>query len=72
LSDLLVKDQFGGPYLENADAIIDPWGQPYQYNPQGTNNNGTKPDIWTVAPNGDGKQIGNWPKLNASGQPTGN
>lgn len=23
--------RWDGPYLENADALIDPWGTPYQY-----------------------------------------
>jgi general secretion pathway protein G len=46
-----------GPYLNSADALIDPWGRPYQYNPQGPNNGGMKPDIWSESPVG---QIGNW------------
>jgi len=58
LQALLMRDDYGGPYLENTDALIDPWGQPYQYNPVGPQNNGMYPDIWSLAP--DGKQIGNW------------
>lgn len=65
LQVLLQKDEFGGPYLENADAIIDPWGQPYQYDLNGPMNNGTKPDIWAVDPK-DGTKVGNWPKLRAT------
>ena len=38
----------------------DPWKKPYQYDPSGPRNNGRRPDIWTVAP--DGLEIGNWPK----------
>lgn len=61
LDILTQQDEFKMVYLDKRDAIIDPWGKLYQYNPAGTNNNGTKPDIWTVAP--DGTQIGNWSKL---------
>jgi general secretion pathway protein G len=63
LNQLLAKDALGGPYLESADALVDPWGHPYQYDAAGTLNNGTKPDIWTVVPNSQPqKKIGNWPK----------
>jgi general secretion pathway protein G len=58
LTDLLQKNPEGkGPYLDSADALKDPWDRPYQYNPAGTNNGGTKPDIWSESPYG---QIGNW------------
>src|SRR5436190_822800 len=36
LAALLVQDEAGGPYLKTVDALKDPWGHPYQYNPQGT------------------------------------
>jgi hypothetical protein len=62
LDALLRKDKFSGPYLE-AHAILDPWGKSYQYDIKGPRNNGTKPDIWTVAP--DGAIIGNWPEVRA-------
>lgn len=52
----LIQPPDGEP-LVKPDAIIDPWGQEYQYNPEGTNNGGYEPDIWVVRPN---KQIGNW------------
>jgi len=57
LEALLVVTDDKGPYLETADAIKDPWGKPYQYNPQGPNNAGRKPDIWCEA---KGQQVGNW------------
>jgi len=57
LDVLLVPDQYGKPYLETADALKDPWGKPYQYNPAGTHNNGLRPDIWSESPMG---QLGNW------------
>jgi general secretion pathway protein G len=58
LQALLVGDEEGGPYLKSQEALIDPWKQPYQYNPAGPNNSGRQPDIWANAPNGT--QIGNW------------
>jgi hypothetical protein len=58
LAALLQQDEEGGPYLKSQDAMIDPWGQPYQYNSAGPNNGGRQPDIWANAPNG--QQIGNW------------
>lgn len=60
LEELLAKDALGGPYLEGPDALIDPWGRRYQYDPKGPRNNGAKPDIWTVTP--QGIEIGNWPR----------
>ncbi len=60
LEKLLEQNAKGGPFLETPDALIDPWGNPYQYDSQGPRNNGLKPDIWTVSPNG--VEIGNWPR----------
>lgn len=60
LDKLLERDQFGQIYLEKPDALIDPWGKRYQFDPKGPRNNGEKPDIWTV--HADGTVIGNWPK----------
>lgn len=46
----------------NEDSLKDPWGKPYQYDRDGKNNNGRKPDIWTIDP-ADGKTVyGNWNK----------
>jgi hypothetical protein len=51
------------PYLDNADALLDPWAHPYQYDPSGQKNNNTKPDIWTVVQKSNPqKMIGNWPR----------
>ena len=41
-----------------ADAMHDPWQQPYGYDAAGTHNGGLLPDIWVNRPN---HQIGNWP-----------
>jgi len=60
LNDLIQKDENGGPYVQ-PDALNDPWGQPYRYDPNGANNAGMKPDISTTAP-GTQKVIGNWGK----------
>lgn len=46
----------GAPFVEPG-GILDPWGQPYLYDPTGPNNRGLKPDIWCNRPNGP---IGNW------------
>jgi len=58
LQALLARSDNGkGPYLKSAEALTDPWGRAYQYNPAGPNNNGLAPDIWAESPEG---QIGNW------------
>jgi general secretion pathway protein G len=65
LSDLLTKDADGnGPYIERQDALLDPWGRPYQYDPNGANNARvgavvTIPDVFCVPPSG-GMPVGNW------------
>jgi type II secretory pathway pseudopilin PulG len=58
LESLLQNDGMGGPYLKDPGALVDPWHQPYLYNPAGPNNNGLEPDIWSQSPYGP---IGNWP-----------
>jgi general secretion pathway protein G len=61
LDELLDPDpDKGGPFLVNKDALIDPWGNRYQYDSQGQKNGGRQPDIWAVAPGGE--LIGNWEK----------
>jgi general secretion pathway protein G len=60
LQELLRKDAQGGPYLDSADVLTDPWGQPYQYNPNSVNpdNQEQTPEISTTAP--DGTRISNF------------
>jgi len=58
LETLLTPDARGGPWLEDRDALKDPWGNPWIYDRAGSNNNGRKPDISTKTP--EGKVIGNW------------
>lgn len=48
----------GASALLEAEALLDPWGKPFQYDPAGPKNKGEKPDVWTVLP--DKSVIGNW------------
>jgi len=54
-----------GGYLKKRDALLDPWGERFQYANPGTNNPHSY-DIWTqgadAAPGGEGgdADIGNW------------
>ena len=54
-----------GGYLKKSDALLDPWGEPFQYANPGTHNEHSF-DLWTLgadaSPGGDGgdKDIGNW------------
>jgi general secretion pathway protein G len=57
LNALLQQDEGGGPYLKTPDALVDPWGKPYQYDPSGQHNSGRQPDVWADAPGGP---VGNW------------
>jgi type II secretory pathway pseudopilin PulG len=65
LVTLLGGDEKGSPpILKSKDALIDPWGNEYGYDPSGAENRAVgnigQPDIWAVAP--DGRKIGNWMK----------
>ncbi len=49
------------PIIKDAKSLVDPWGQPFHYDPAGPKNKaqgGTGPDIWTVTPTQ--QTIGNW------------
>jgi general secretion pathway protein G len=48
----------GGSPIVQVDALRDPFGQPYGYDPNGSHNSGMQPDIWCNRPS---HQIGNWP-----------
>jgi general secretion pathway protein G len=56
--------KWNGPYIdEDAAAILDPWGQPYQYR-YPSEHGRTKPDIWSSGPDmqsGSTDDIVNWP-----------
>jgi hypothetical protein len=60
LTDLARPQPNGGKKFVDANALVDPWGKPYQYDPKGRRNEGDHPDVWTVTPGG--KTIGNWPE----------
>jgi general secretion pathway protein G len=59
LEALLAQDEYGGPYIETAEALVSPWGTPYQYDASGGHHNGRKPDVFVVNLK-NGKEIGNW------------
>jgi hypothetical protein len=47
--------------LLKKEALTDPWGRPYQYDPAGPMHHGRMPDIWSLGPpHGDSRRIGNW------------
>ena len=56
-SDLTDASKWAGPYSDK-DIPLDPWNNKYQYIYPGTHNGEQKPDVWTVAPNG--QNIDNW------------
>jgi Type II secretion system (T2SS), protein G len=65
LLSLVAPPDGGRPYIEGGqNALFDPWGRPFQYDPAGPKNNGLKPDIWSLGPdpNDKTKFIGNWPE----------
>jgi len=60
-SDLANPDSWDGPYLEKP-VPPDPWGNPYQYQYPGKNNQ-AKYDLWSFGPDMDDStadDIGNW------------
>jgi len=55
----------GGPFIENPEALIDPWDNEYQYMFPGDNNGEEMYDLWSYGPDGeDGTEddIVNWLK----------
>lgn len=61
LEELLAVSALGkGPYLENVEAIYDPWGNPYGYDPSGTASGQQMlyPAIYCTTP--QGVTLGNW------------
>jgi len=57
LDTLTQSPEDGSKPMVDPGALIDPWGAPYQYDPEGPKNSGAKPDIWCASPQG---LIGNW------------
>src|SRR5262245_57503756 len=62
LQMLLQKDDLGIVWMDDPNKLIDPWGRPYQYDPNGAQNQGMHADVWSDPPDGTGR-IGNWPVL---------
>jgi general secretion pathway protein G len=60
LASLAQQQPNGGAPIVEVDALKDPWGNFYQYDPNGTRNGGRHPDIWTINKI-NGQEIGNWP-----------
>lgn len=58
------ESRWKGPYLEETQVPLDPWGQPYQYRFPGSRNiSGSRGyDIWSLGPDGteSADDIGNW------------
>jgi len=66
---LLQKNENGkGPYLKSQDAIMDPWGQMYQYDQNGTQTQAANQtqaravDVFTTVKDGTNRTVGNWSK----------
>lgn len=61
--------RWAGPYVKGGDtAIIDQWGEPYQYRYPGVRNK-TGFDVWSKGPDkqdGTPDDIGNWPAETAN------
>jgi hypothetical protein len=56
----LVKPPNGAPFVLK-EALTDPFGRSYQYDPAGPKNNGLKTDVWSLGPRHvKDKIIGNW------------
>jgi hypothetical protein len=55
----LTQPNGGAPFFGPA-KLLDPWKNPYQYDPKGPKNGGKKPDVWTKTPKGE--VVGNWPE----------
>jgi general secretion pathway protein G len=43
------SERWNGPYLKKADALIDPWGEPYEYNVPGEHG---EYDLFTLGADG--------------------
>ncbi len=59
---LATGEHWRGPYINNPEFLIDPWGTPYQYISPGIHNELTY-DLWSNGPDtltGTVDDIGNW------------
>jgi general secretion pathway protein G len=61
-SDAKLSKRWSGPYMKQTKDLVDPWDNPYKYDPKGKKNQGGY-DVWSTGPDGqDGTDddIGNW------------
>jgi general secretion pathway protein G len=61
-SDEKLAKNWTGPYMKANKDLIDPWDNPYKYDPKGKKNQDGY-DVWSTGPDGqDGTEddIGNW------------
>jgi hypothetical protein len=56
--EMLAQPQGGGSALVPLDKTKDPWGKPYQIDPNGAHNGGMKADVFTITPKG--QTVGNF------------
>jgi general secretion pathway protein G len=59
LEALTMQQPKGGAPFFGPDKLLDPWNRPYQYDPNGPNNQGLRPDVWTTHPRTQ-QMLGNW------------
>ena len=56
------RGRWNGPYIKDAESLMDPWKNPLQYRCPGQHNPDSY-DIWSMGPggqSGDEDDIGNW------------
>ena len=59
-------DNWKGPYVAKANALIDPWGHPYVYKQPGQN--GADYDLFSLGPSGTGGAPGENPSTASASQ----
>lgn len=69
IQELLQKTEDGkGPYLKSQDAIMDPWGHVFQYDPNGAQTQAANQtqaravDVFTTVKDNTNRTVGNWSK----------
>jgi general secretion pathway protein G len=60
LADLTVTLPDGRAAKLDQKALVDPWGQPYGYEPTNLNPNTKKPHIFSNGEPGSGRPVANW------------
>jgi general secretion pathway protein G len=60
LQELTERQPNGSAALLKIEALTDPWGQPYQYEPGRTHSKTDIPMIYSMGPPGKNTQIPNW------------